>query len=109
MDYRDGDFLHPFLMSKIVYSGSEQWIVNGICPLCNGINQFKVMCPVCENNCEDKGREIDYADQYSPYLDYDISAKSDGLTTENSNQYCTHMFYCPDCNEGFLKIINKNN
>ena len=81
--------------------------MDGICPLCNGIEHYKLSCPICENHCEDKGRAVDYDDKYSPYLDYDVSAKVDGLTEQNSNQYCTHMFNCPDCNEGFLKIIEK--
>ncbi len=97
--------LHPFLMKRVIHSGGM--VMEGICPLCNGIEQLKVICPICENQCDDQGRAIDYEDKYSPYMDYDISAKSDGLTTENSNQYCTHMFNCPDCNEGLLKIINK--
>lgn len=81
--------------------------MTGICPLCNGLEHDKVICPVCGNQCDDKGRAIDYEDNYSPYLDYDISAKSDGLTEANSTTYCSHMFNCPDCNEGFIKIIKK--
>jgi hypothetical protein len=78
-----------------------------ICPQCNALTNLKVQCPLCQNDCDDKGRAMDYDDNYSPYLDYELSALTDGLTKNNSILYCSHLYYCQNCNEGVMKVIKK--
>jgi len=64
-----------------------------VCPLCNGLYEIKVICPICQNNMEDKGPIVNYLDNYSPYLLDEITSKVDGV----SSYKCVHLFKCSRC------------
>jgi hypothetical protein len=82
-------------------------MIEMICPQCNALTELKVQCSVCQNDCEDKGRAMDYDENYSPYMDYELSALTDGLTKNNSNLFCAHLYYCKHCNDSVIKLIEK--
>lgn len=44
----------------------------------------------------------DFFDDYSPYLDADITRKVDGV----SGDQCLHLFYCSTCNSDRRISIN---
>lgn len=67
--------------------------MNRVCPLCNGIYEIKVSCPVCANVMKDKGALVNYLDDYSPYLLDDITSKVDGVPSYK----CIHLYKCPHC------------
>jgi len=45
----------------------------------------------------------DYFDDYSPYLDKDITEMIDGV----SENQCVHIFYCPHCGSDRKVAIDK--
>ncbi|CUH97859.1 hypothetical protein P22_4006 [Propionispora sp. 2/2-37] len=64
-----------------------------ICPICNGLQSLKAVCPQCGQLLLDGGTIEDYWGAYSPYVDKD---------TLHTNQYgeqkyCVHLIYCPEC------------
>ena len=65
-----------------------------ICPLCNGIDNTKVKCSRCGEIMKDNGPIQEYFDEYSPYLDMNITKKVDGVPSDQ----CMHIFICPKCN-----------
>ena len=48
-----------------------------ICPLCNGIEDYPLVCTNCSSKLEDQGKISDYYDDYSPYLLDEITSKVD--------------------------------
>ncbi len=66
-----------------------------ICPLCNGLKKYKIICPQCGSKMIDDGALINFLDDYSPYLSNDITQLVDGV----SHDKCTHIFTCKKCNE----------
>lgn len=56
-----------------------------VCPVCNGISTYTVLCP-CGNKMKDSGPAEDYSGPYSPYYN----------TSFNSN-VCCHLFSCTVC------------
>lgn len=69
--------------------------MNRVCPLCNGIYEVRVNCPVCTKTMKDKGALVNYMDDYSPYLLDDISSRVDGVSSNS----CTHIYKCLNCNK----------
>lgn len=69
-----------------------------ICPLCNALDAQTYSCPTCASLLQDYGKIVDYLDTYSAYLDQDLLLQVDGLTQNNSQQHCVHVFYCAACN-----------
>ncbi|PED72338.1 hypothetical protein CN680_07790 [Bacillus pseudomycoides] len=69
----------------------------GICPLCNALEAQVYSCQSCLNVLQDYGKVVDYTDAYSAYMDQDLLIEVDGLTGEDSQQYCVHVFYCGTC------------
>ncbi len=72
-------------------------VVMAICPFCNALESQTYSCRVCTNVLQDYGKVVDYTDAYSAYMDQDLLTAVDGLTRENSEQYCVHVFYCGTC------------
>ncbi|MGM9986054.1 MAG: hypothetical protein ACI35O_02390 [Bacillaceae bacterium] len=68
-----------------------------ICPKCNGLQTTTYRCETCSSIMDDCGRAVDYYDDYSPYLDEAITNKVDGLTSEEDEHVCKHLFYCQTC------------
>ncbi|MCC5912156.1 MAG: hypothetical protein JJT76_17190 [Clostridiaceae bacterium] len=64
-----------------------------ICPICNSLASYIVQCPTCHNKMEAQGAIEEYFDDYSPYLDREITEKLDGVAAEK----CLHIFYCTEC------------
>jgi len=78
--------------------------MNLICPLCNGLMEVKdVKCEFCNNVMVDKGRLTDYLDDYSPYLEMNITELVDG----GPNNVCVHLFKCEKCNTDKRIAIDK--
>ncbi|MBU8905422.1 hypothetical protein [Desertibacillus haloalkaliphilus] len=68
-----------------------------ICPLCNNLGTVEMSCTKCHHPLEDKGRLIDYFDDYSAYLEIDDMKKIDGIQNDLKNHECPHLLYCPNC------------
>lgn len=68
-----------------------------ICPKCNGLSYETYICQGCYSIMQDHGRMVDYYDKYSPYLDENITNKVDGLTAQENEKECLHLFYCGQC------------
>ncbi len=60
-----------------------------VCPACNALTNLDKNCPVCGHQMVDGGSIENYYGPYSPYMDH-------GLLQESDN-YCTHLCYCPIC------------
>ncbi|MFD1739086.1 hypothetical protein ACFSCX_21485 [Bacillus salitolerans] len=73
-----------------------RWIM-WICPLCNGFEAVASTCPICNQVMEDKGRIIDYFDDYSAYMEIDDMKKIDGYENSLSQHECAHLLYCENC------------
>jgi hypothetical protein len=52
---------------------------------------------------DDAGRIQDFFDDYSPYLDNDITGLADGV----SNDQCLHIFVCPRCGNDCRVAVNR--
>lgn len=78
----------------------------GMCPICNGLINTSYSCAACSEQLEDCGKEVDYLDDYSPYLDQHILQQVDGLSHIESNAYCLHTFYCAGCRKEYEMKIN---
>ncbi len=68
-----------------------------MCPLCNGMKVISPNCGKCNRGMEDKGRLLDYFDDYSAYLDIDGMKLFDGINEDAKKQQCPHVFYCLHC------------
>ncbi|GAA0177119.1 hypothetical protein SH2C18_04040 [Clostridium sediminicola] len=66
---------------------------NKICPLCNGLKAYDVVCKNCNGKMVDRGKVSDYYDNYSPYLPETVLAE----VNEENQMECTHLFYCTKC------------
>ena len=45
------------------------WNSMALCPLCNGLKHIQLYCPECNSEMDDKGKVMDYDDEYSAYED----------------------------------------
>lgn len=68
-----------------------------ICPACNGFEVLSFSCPECEGEMTDRGRLVDYLDEYSPYLDDEGLKLVDGLKHSTDEHTCLHVLYCSQC------------
>lgn len=64
-----------------------------LCPLCNGLEIKNIPCEKCGGAAEDIGAVRDYFDSYSPYLDFKITNKLNGVPPDQ----CLHVFRCRGC------------
>ncbi|SKC63893.1 hypothetical protein [Maledivibacter halophilus] len=74
-----------------------------ICPLCNGLIEYNIECRLCNEKMEDKGRIADYYDNYSSYLDMNITELIDKVEYDK----CVHLFVCSNCNNDKRIAIDK--
>lgn len=74
-----------------------------VCPVCNTLENVMVHCKECGAIMVDKGRICDYYDNYSSYLDFDITEKIDNV----DHSKCVHLYYCEDCNNDKRIAISK--
>jgi hypothetical protein len=79
----------------------------GICPLCNGFATSTTACTSCHGMMEDKGRIIDYFDDYSPYMEIEDMKKIDGYEQTQQGHECGHLLYCPVCNMEQVVLIKE--
>ncbi|MDM5187268.1 hypothetical protein QUF99_07980 [Bacillus sp. DX4.1] len=70
-----------------------------MCPLCNALGNQTYTCQACTSILQDYGKVVDYLDAYNAYMDQDLLTAVDGLTSNNSQRYCIHFFYCGACGE----------
>lgn len=71
----------------------RRFCMDFICPVCNSLTSYIVKCPHCCKEMVAAAAIQDYFDDYSPYLDKDISELQDGV----SHEKCLHIFYCTSC------------
>ncbi|MEW6663297.1 MAG: hypothetical protein ACOY9Y_05520 [Bacillota bacterium] len=64
-----------------------------ICPLCNGLESLREVCPECGFNCLDQGPVSGFADPYSPYEEAELLS-ADGA---HPDRRCIHLVSCPRC------------
>lgn len=65
-----------------------------VCPICNGLYKVNYDCPKCNSAMEDKGPQVNYMDDYSPYLLDEVTHLIDGVKREQ----CLHIYQCTECN-----------
>jgi len=66
-----------------------------------------MQCMDCGATVEDKGRYIDYFDDYSAYLEIDDMKKIDGIAADLSNHQCPHVLYCENCGKETVYLVNE--
>jgi hypothetical protein len=79
----------------------------GICPICNGFKASETTCAQCQSVMEDKGRVIDYFDDYSPYMEIDGMKKIDGYEQTFQQHQCAHLLYCNNCQSEQVVFIQE--
>lgn len=75
-----------------------------VCLLCNSLASVEKKCPGCGASMLDTGLLQDFYDNYSAYLDRDIY--EDGYMF-NDEDYCIHLFYCPECQINVKLAVKK--
>lgn len=75
------------------------------CGMCNGWITEEMPCPRCRGTMYDKGRAVDFLDEYSPYLDMKYTEMVDGDPDSSITDDCVHVFVCNKC--GFQDILAK--
>jgi hypothetical protein len=70
-----------------------------VCPLCNGLTVVEKTCEVCNGKMFDRGRVVDYFDDYSPYWEDEDAKLVDGLLQSKENHLCLHVFHCLTCDK----------
>jgi len=75
-----------------------------LCPCCNGIIEYSLICPDCGHIMEDNGSMKDYYGPYSPYLEQDEYEPAEIRKGDND---CIHLFHCPVCSRNNLVVIEK--
>lgn len=78
-----------------------------LCPLCNGLKHIHLFCPECNNEMEDKGKVMDYDDEYSAYEDIDTLKKNDGFPHSHLYDQCPHLMKCPKCFHDEIILIKE--
>lgn len=78
-----------------------------MCPLCNGFSTLAPPCPECSGEMENKGREADFYDDYSPYMPIDQMNLEDGYPRDYAEEECPHLFKCKDCGNSEVVMIKE--
>lgn len=68
-----------------------------MCSVCNGLKGLDIKCPTCRGEMSDKGRVMDYYDDYSAYMPIDQMKLEDGLYDDFKTRKCPHFVSCPQC------------
>lgn len=79
----------------------------GICPICNGFQALEKNCNHCGNTLEDKGRIMDYYDDYSPYMPIDQMKLENGYDNDFQDELCAHLLKCPQCGMDELVFLQE--
>ncbi|MCR1897741.1 hypothetical protein NSA47_01900 [Irregularibacter muris] len=74
-----------------------------ICPLCNGLKNLANPCPNCHGQMTDKGPIENFYDDYSAYLDKNITQRLDNADPN----YCVHLFQCDICGKDKRMSIDR--
>lgn len=74
-----------------------------ICPLCNGLKEASEICPDCNASMDDTGPIENYFDDYSPYLDKNITQ----ILNSANPEVCVHLFKCNQCGRDMRISISK--
>lgn len=69
----------------------------GICPVCNGFEELKIECPTCGSVATDRGRMMDFYDDYSAYMPIDQMKLEDGYRDDLAKDQCPHYVKCDHC------------
>ncbi|MRG86904.1 hypothetical protein [Salinibacillus xinjiangensis] len=80
-----------------------------VCPVCNGLTNMEKTCQVCSGQMVDRGRLIDYFDDYSPYLEDEDAKLVDGFLETKSNHLCVHVYHCLSCDSEVEVTIEEQN
>lgn len=78
-----------------------------ICPVCNGFKTLQLTCQDCEGRLHDRGRIMDYYDDYSPYMDIDLMKMEDGYTDSYRDHKCPHLYQCSNCQNQKVILITE--
>lgn len=78
-----------------------------LCPLCNGLRAIHIPCADCGTEMKDKGKTMDYEDDYSAYMDIDILKKNDGVKDSLQKGICPHLLFCPSCGHDETVLIKE--
>lgn len=79
----------------------------GMCPICNGLDQLKLTCDVCQSELIDYGRMIDYIGKYSAYMEIDPMKESNGIDHDLRDGQCAHYLTCDRCQKTSVYLINE--
>lgn len=78
-----------------------------LCPLCNGLKKIHLYCPKCNSEMEDKGKVMDYDDEYSAYEEIDTLKKNDGFPHSLLHGQCPHLMKCTKCFHSEVILIKE--
>jgi hypothetical protein len=78
-----------------------------VCPLCNGLRAIKITCDHCGNEMYDRGKIMDYYDDYSPYMEIDLLKMEDGYPDTYSQHQCPHLYSCLNCAKDKIIFIKE--
>ncbi|RHW43105.1 hypothetical protein D1B31_00030 [Neobacillus notoginsengisoli] len=79
----------------------------GVCSVCNGLRKFEINCDNCNELLEEKGRYMDYFDDYSPYMPIDQMKLEDGIPDDYKNRQCPHLYRCSSCGTDRVILISE--
>ncbi len=54
-------------------------------------------CKKCGSVMMEKGRIMDYYDDYSAYMDIELMKMEDGFPESFKHHQCPHLYSCPNC------------
>ncbi|WP_128893639.1 hypothetical protein [Longirhabdus pacifica] len=74
------------------------------CPICNGLQNWNVVCPKCNMNTEDYGKYADFVGPYAPYQSIEQMKSDNGYWDEIQHQ-CIHVAYCHSCQYTFQSAV----
>lgn len=80
--------------------------MRSICPVCNGLEEWKQACPQCGQMLADLGRLSDYYGPYSAYRPIDEMKMTDGLP-DLEPHLCVHAAYCETCGRNFEMALEE--
>lgn len=80
-----------------------------ICPICNQIDAKTIDCSHCGSLMEDRGRIMDYFDDYSAYLDIDGMKLFNGIEHDERDHKCPHIYYCTSCYHNMVLLVDEVN
>ena len=68
-----------------------------VCPVCNGFQTLNSECPKCTSMMTDRGRLMDFFDDYSAYMPIDQMKLEDGYKKDFITEQCPHFVKCEQC------------